>query len=852
FIPPDPYIAVGPNHVIQIVNSSFRITDKKGNSIKTINAVTWYSKLIPVDPFDPKIIYDHYENRWVMLWSHVNDAISEAFYILSVSDDEDPIGTWFTWFLPANVDGNTPSGAWADYPAIGFDDKAIYLTANNWAFSGGFQHVKIKIIEKSFLYVNDTASEVIWTDLWGMNYPGSSNSGFGLRPVRMHSTSDKYYFVNSEWWGGSHSTIALYELTDPLTNPHLTGEAIPTALYESPPTVEQLGGNELSIEGSGTQLRNEPVFQHDLIHLTHTAKYENVGGVRYLNIDVYNKTIPVDIIMGTPEHHHIYSALAVNQNDDVILTYTRSSANEYLGAYFAIIFESSVLLGGSNILQTGKDNYVVDFGSNRNRWGDYNGAWSDPSDPLSFWVYSEYTKAKNQWGTWIGAVRTGVFDQPFIFVNTDDISYGSLEIDGEGIIKYFTIANYGSENLVIQEISSAFSEFEIETDKTFPITITSLDTLELGLRFNPVEHGLFIYDTLVISSNSFNKPSAEISLVGGGFEITKVTKGIMYASTDKFPNGSGRILTIDPNSGSAEVLGKSGFRPVRSITINPNSKELIALNKTNLSPPNILRVRADDGEAMIFDEASVDIHVMAFDSDGLIHAITTDSIYYTVNFDNMETNLVKQLEVFLNSITIQPESGSIYVSKPNSDGNDNIYVLSSSGNLDLIGNTGLDKPIQAMAFDSDGNLYATIGEDLDYSRLVSIDPNNGEGIEIGETGVRGVIGLVFAIDGITDVKVENVVPDKFILLQNYPNPFNPSTTIKFSLPANSSVKISIINVLGEVVDILYQGNLTAGIYEYEWDVSNKKISSGIYIYSINAIGENGIEFYDSKKMLLLK
>ena len=43
YIPPDPYIAIGPNHIVQVDNGRFRITDKNGGNSKTINSDQWYS-----------------------------------------------------------------------------------------------------------------------------------------------------------------------------------------------------------------------------------------------------------------------------------------------------------------------------------------------------------------------------------------------------------------------------------------------------------------------------------------------------------------------------------------------------------------------------------------------------------------------------------------------------------------------------------------------------------------------------------------------------------------------------------------------------------------------------------------
>ncbi|MEK9138269.1 MAG: hypothetical protein AAB393_14180, partial [Bacteroidota bacterium] len=113
--PPDPHLAVGPNHIIQVVNSSFRISDKAGATIKTIGANTWFQSVLPNSgPFDPKVQYDHHANRWVMVWDNQNDATQTAYFLVSVSDDDNPIGIWFNCALPSNVYGSTQSGTWQD------------------------------------------------------------------------------------------------------------------------------------------------------------------------------------------------------------------------------------------------------------------------------------------------------------------------------------------------------------------------------------------------------------------------------------------------------------------------------------------------------------------------------------------------------------------------------------------------------------------------------------------------------------------------------------------------------------------------------------------------------------------
>jgi hypothetical protein len=91
----------------------------------------------------------------------------------------------------------------------------------------------------------------------------------------------------------------------------------------------------------------------------------------------------------------------------------------------------------------------------------------------------------------------------------------------------------------------------------------------------------------------------------------------------------------------------------------------------------------------------------------------------------------------------------------------------------------------------------------------------------------------------------DVVPENFVLFQNYPNPFNPVTHIVFDLPEDSNVKLTVYTINGELVQNLVNGHRPAGRYEIDFDGSH--LSSGIYIYRIQAG-----KFSQAKRMLLIK
>lgn len=79
------------------------------------------------------------------------------------------------------------------------------------------------------------------------------------------------------------------------------------------------------------------------------------------------------------------------------------------------------------------------------------------------------------------------------------------------------------------------------------------------------------------------------------------------------------------------------------------------------------------------------------------------------------------------------------------------------------------------------------------------------------------------------------VPQRLVLGQNYPNPFNPQTNIRFELPAGSSVKLEIFDIMGRKVATVFDGEMNAGEHNVIWDgkeSSGNPASSGIYFYSL--------------------
>ena len=98
--------------------------------------------------------------------------------------------------------------------------------------------------------------------------------------------------------------------------------------------------------------------------------------------------------------------------------------------------------------------------------------------------------------------------------------------------------------------------------------------------------------------------------------------------------------------------------------------------------------------------------------------------------------------------------------------------------------------------------------------------------------------------------LDNPLPVEFTLYHNYPNPFNPVTTLRYDLPEDAMVKITIYDMMGRQISTLVSSQQTAGFKSIQWNATNDKgspVSAGLYLYTIQ-VGE----FMQTKKMVLLK
>jgi len=135
----------------------------------------------------------------------------------------------------------------------------------------------------------------------------------------------------------------------------------------------------------------------------------------------------------------------------------------------------------------------------------------------------------------------------------------------------------------------------------------------------------------------------------------------------------------------------------------------------------------------------------------------------------------------------------------------------------------------------------------DFPYAIAVDTANSvyiSGISFGGSTDYDITTIKYS-QSVNINTISNIIPPGFILHQNYPNPFNPATKIRFEIPTQEQVILSIYNSLGQLISIPFNSNLPSGSYEYLFDAS--ELSSGIYFYTLQAR-----EFKKTAKMTLIR
>ena len=426
------------------------------------------------------------------------------------------------------------------------------------------------------------------------------------------------------------------------------------------------------------------------------------------------------------------------------------------------------------------------------------------------------------------------------------------------VLLFFTIAIHG------QGTNNIF----VLSEGGFTAESATLSNLKPGTGefakniFNPGSIGLYPDGLILYQDKLYLVEQGNFGGSGKLYELdtlgTVLKSKVVGTNPYSLAVSNGKVYLTNGPASNVSVLNVIDFSFVKTIDVGVYPQEIIAFgNKVFVANNSTWGGSSDSTVSVINSETDLVVSTITVRRDPSALAITNDNYLLVGCPGDSESGIIYKVDLDtytkIDSLSI-PDYGfgkEISVDKKSNK----IFFKSQTNSIveyDLISR-------ESNAVVNDASIIYVYGYGYDYvnqthyvldakdfSTNGSLKLYNSSGTQTDsyETGIAPRRVVFWYSDFATSI--EDVKPvANFSLEQNYPNPFNPTTIIKFSLPNQTKVKLSIINSIGQEIEVLVDNAIGAGSHEVEFNGSS--LSSGMYFYRL----ESG-NFSSTKKMILLK
>jgi hypothetical protein len=407
--PPDTTGAVGPNHYVQVVNSSLAIFNKSGTvlygPVQTNTLWAGFGGGCQTNnDGDGGVQWDPLVDRWIIHQFSV--SITPYLECVAVSQTPDPTGAYNRYSFSY---GN----AFPDYPKLGVWSDAYYMTFNMFANASTFTGAKICAYDKASMMAGLPATQQCFDT-------GSSIGGAlaaNLDGTTPPPTGEPETVIAL---GAAANTLASYQFHVDWTTPASTTFTGPTVLGTAAYAPACGGGTCIAQAGTtnqldslGDRLMNRLVYRniagHESLLVDHSVSVGNGSGVRWYELRLGVGALPSIFQQGTyaPDASSRWmSSVAMDQAGNIAVGYSQSSASDHPGIRITgrqVGDASGTLTQPELTLFTGAGSQTGTL----HRWGDYSQMVVDPTDDCTFWYTNEYLPANGSfnWATRIGTFK---------------------------------------------------------------------------------------------------------------------------------------------------------------------------------------------------------------------------------------------------------------------------------------------------------------------------------------------------------------------------------------------------------------------------------------------------------------
>ncbi len=396
--PAYPGVAAGPNHLLLATADRFSVMDKCGNTLDTDLFRTRFGLPGTQTYYNAKVIFDPWTPRWIMMYTGLENALTNSVLYIAVSETPDPLGDWYYYSVPTSV--FLPG--LKDDISIAVTPDEIYFAWNQFNL-GTFAFEQSVIIEMVKADVYDAVAVSIFKHA-GMTNPNDATAAFSIRPAQMRTYGGEMYFVNNDFAGDDFFT--LWELTGNPGSSILTGFDMTVTAYAMPPDMPQ--PNATLVDAGDCRVRSA-VYSSGSLYAAYTRD-EGLGNGSAVEVRQFDVATAASLggayLPGGAALDSAYPAIDIDENDQVTWAFCQVGAAKFLSISYFVLTVVPISVVDQGEFFNGQANFA--FGSQPYRWGPYFDVALDPSDGRTAWVQGLYASNSpvNSWTTRVGAVSS--------------------------------------------------------------------------------------------------------------------------------------------------------------------------------------------------------------------------------------------------------------------------------------------------------------------------------------------------------------------------------------------------------------------------------------------------------------
>ncbi|HEY2082666.1 MAG TPA: hypothetical protein VGI88_07750 [Verrucomicrobiae bacterium] len=438
-IPPDVNGAIGPQHFVELLNGSFAAYDRTDPTIvfRESDVDFWFNAGVSLASdqaiTDPRIIYDPLSQRWfasmVDFDANATDPTVEANdFLLAFSATSDPTGDWVGFRFRADT---TTNHAFADFPTLGVDSNAVYLSGN--MFKGGDNNIGPNL-------VSIPKADLLNTNIGTRTYFGVLDPavyGWVLQPATCFDATNSGAILSMGNIGSDsdlHSNIFTFRvLGSSQTNATLS---TPVNITVSPyfcPDNPDMGFpifNPTQPDGTMLLEANDPRFSAKVYNVggvlygVHNTEFNSRIAIQWYRVNATNGVLLEQGMISDPNLDLFFPSIAASRAGTVVIGCNGSSINTYVSSFAYVgqtvngttTFGSPLLLQSGSVSYHGIDElYLSSDPVPESRWGDYSATSLDPVDPTHFWTIQMFPSDQDpdlDFGIWSTQVTELIAAQP--------------------------------------------------------------------------------------------------------------------------------------------------------------------------------------------------------------------------------------------------------------------------------------------------------------------------------------------------------------------------------------------------------------------------------------------------------